>query len=189
MSDVQSNIRTYRRDTSVVFMRSNDTYGGLSNMCAGYPLKVNGVYIRTVEALYQACKHPHDPRIQKEIISQSSPMLAAKIGRSYALRDDWYDINIDVMRWCLQVKLLQNYDTFGTLLNSTEDFPIVECSYRDTFWGAKPVDEMTLVGTNALGRLLMELRTKLLPRAYWIMPPEIPNFRLYGEHITVVDFA
>lgn len=158
-------------------------------MCGGYPLKVNNTVIRTSEALYQACKYPHSPDIQREIIAQRSPMLAARIGRSYTVRPDWYDININVMRWCLNVKLVQNYDTFGGLLNRTEDFPIVECSYRDTFWGAKPVDHSnnTLVGTNALGRLLMELRQQLLPRPYWLLPLDVPVFRLYGEPIEVVD--
>lgn len=65
------------------------------------------------------------------------------------------------MRWCLRVKLFNNWDKFSTLLLSTEDLPIVEESNKDDFWGAKPVDINLLIGTNALGRLLMELRDEI----------------------------
>lgn len=185
------NSRLYRRDKSVVFMRSADAYGGLSNMASGYPLKINNISISTSEALYQACKYPHLPDVQQLIIEQQNPILAARIGRSYEVRPDWYDVNINVMRWCLKVKLIQNYESFGSLLRNTEDVPIVECSYRDIFWGAKPVDRenMTLIGTNALGRLLMELREQLLPRMYWLLPLDIPLFHLYGEPIEVVEIT
>lgn len=187
------NSRLYRRDKCVVFMRSADAYGGLSNMASGYPLKVNNISIRTSEALYQACKYPHLPDVQRLIIEQKSPIMAAHIGRSHTVRPDWYDININVMRWCIRVKLLQNYTSFGTLLNITEDLPIVECSYRDTFWGAKPVDRenMTLMGTNALGRLLMELRGQLLrgEHFHYLLPLGVPLFNLFGEPIEVVEIT
>ena len=65
------------------------------------------------------------------------------------------------MRWSLQVKLAQNWDKFSEALLETGDMPIVEHSRRDDFWGAKPIDSETLIGTNALGRLLMELRERL----------------------------
>lgn len=48
--------------------------------------------------------------------------------------------------------------------------PIVEESYRDQFWGAKPIDGETLVGMNILGRLLVELRERLRnPEAYRLL--------------------
>lgn len=62
------------------------------------------------------------------------------------------------MRWCIRVKLIQNWDKFYNLLRETGDFPIVEESGRDDYWGAKPIDKHILVGMNILGRLLMELR-------------------------------
>ena len=65
-----------------------------------------------------------------------------------------------VMRWCLRVKLAQIWDEFSRLLLATGDRPIVEESRKDEFWGAKVVNTDTLVGVNALGRLLMELREK-----------------------------
>ena len=83
-------------------------------------------------------------------------------------RPDWYAINVDAMRWCLEVKLAQNFDTFSKLLLSTGSGSIVEGSARDNFWGAKPSDDdKTLCGANELGRLLVKLPQKLRkpPRA------------------------
>ena len=102
-------------------------------------------------------------------------------------RRDWDRVRVKVMRWCLRVKLAQNWDTFGTLLLDTGDRDIVEHSRRDDFWGAKPVDKRTLVGMNALGRLLMELResVKTEPRESFlrVAPLHIDNFRLWGRPI------
>jgi competence ComEA-like helix-hairpin-helix protein len=94
------------------------------------------------------------------------------------------------MRWCLQVKLAQNWDSFGALLLETDDLPIVEHSRRDDFWGAKPTDENTLVGTNALGRLLMELRERLRSESQEslqrVEPLGVSDFLLYGRQIEAI---
>lgn len=179
--------RTYRRPSAAVFLKTREKYGGLSNMAGGFPLVVNGIDIRTSEALYQACRFPHMPKVQREIIAQKSPMTAKMKGRPHRSnsRPDWDAVRIRIMRWCLQVKLAQNWSKFSALLLETEDMPIVEHSRRDDFWGAKPVDDLTLVGTNALGRLLMELRERVKdePRENleYVAPLSIPNFLLY-EH-------
>ena len=68
--------RTYDRPESVVFLKTKDAFGGLSNMASGFPLSVNGIHIRTCEALYQACRFPHLPEVQELIIAQKSPMTA-----------------------------------------------------------------------------------------------------------------
>ena len=66
------------------------------------------------------------------------------------------------MKWCLEVKLVQNFDKFSNTLLSTDDKIIVEYSKNDDVWGAILKDDKnTLVGKNALGRLLMELREKV----------------------------
>ena len=122
------------------------------------------------------------------MISQPNPM-AAKIEankKADRSRADWFDINVRLMRWVLRVKLACNYESFGQLLDSTGEMPIVEHSRRDRFWGAR-YEGRELVGVNALGRLLMELREQLredergaLRR---VSPPDIPDFLLYGEPI------
>ncbi len=183
-------IREYERSASAVFLKTKEQYGGLSNMAAGYPLLVNGVRIRTSEALYQACRFPQNGDIQREIIEQASPMRAKMVSRRDCpqSRSDWESIRVHVMRWCLRVKLIQHWDTFGVLLLSTGAKPIVEESYRDVFWGAGSIGGGTLRGANVLGRLLMELREEISsPYGEQIRDlrlPSIQGFLLYGAEIT-----
>jgi hypothetical protein len=94
------------------------------------------------------------------------------------------------MWWCLQVKLLQNWDEFGGLLWMSGQRPIVEESRKDTFWGTKSMEEGTLVGSNVLGKLLMELRHRYLTDKESLRvvgPPKIRNFRLMGEEIGTLN--
>lgn len=187
-------LRTYVRGDVVVVYKTKEDFGGLSNMASGYPLQINGVRILTTEALYQACRFPHLPEVQREIIGQHSPMTAKMKSKPYRKdsRPDWDEVRYKVMRWCLRVKLAQNYTEFGRLLLATRDRPIVEQSRKDDYWGAKLADEVgdTLIGQNVLGRLLMELREKLKDDAdgmlKMVSPLGIPNFLLLGKPIDTV---
>ncbi|WP_211232645.1 NADAR domain-containing protein [Marinobacterium litorale] len=187
-----SQIRVYDPAVSVVFLKTNERFGGLSNMAPGFPLRINGIPIRTSEALYQACRFPHMPDVQRRILDEHSPMTAkmrTKPFRSQS-RPDWDNVRVKIMRWCLRVKLAQNWHTFSELLLATEDRPIVEQSRKDDFWGAKVTKNGTLVGMNVLGRLLMELREQLKsedPESLKIVePPPIPEFMLFQKPIEPV---
>ncbi len=188
-----TDIQTYRRWGAVVFLKTHELYGGLSNMAAGYPLVINGTRILTSEALYQACRFPHRPEVQKLIIEQASPMAAKMKSKPHRKdsRPDWEQVNVDIMRWCLRVKLAQNWERFGDLLRSTGERPIIEESKRDSFWGAKATDPGTLVGRNVLGRLLMELRDQLLgldtEALRVVQPLPLPNFLFLGQPIGVIE--
>ncbi|EHE6926796.1 NADAR family protein [Vibrio cholerae] len=174
------------------FKKTTDQWGSLSNMAAGFPVVVNGVAIKSVEALYQACRFPHLPDVQNKILAQGSPMTAKMVGKPFReqSRSDWLSIRILVMKWCLRVKLAQNWNSFSSILTQTEEMPIVELSNKDDFWGAKPVDKNIYVGVNALGRLLMQLREQILSfeqEYFMTVPPlKIDNFKLYGEHISII---
>ncbi|MGD9971815.1 MAG: NADAR family protein [Desulfatirhabdiaceae bacterium] len=184
--------RTYDRASSVVFLKTKEAFGGLSNMAGGFPLKVNGIHILTSEALYQACRFPHRPEVQRLIIQQASPMTAKMKSKPYRhdSRLDWNRVRVKIMRWCLHVKLAQNWDSFSELLIETGGCPIVEQSRKDDFWGAKPVDEQTLVGMNVLGRLLMEMREDVKAEKQksllCVDPLDIPDFLLDGRPIETV---
>lgn len=195
-SETEGNLalRRYSRSESVVFHKTKERFGGLSNMASGFPLFVDGVYIATSEALYQACRFPHLPAIQEKIILERSPMTAKMKSKPYRhqSRSDWEDIRFKVMRWCLRVKLAQNYEKFSDLLLSTENRPIVEQSWKDDYWGAKVGTESDeyLVGQNVLGRLLMELREllKIEQEQLKIVPAlNVSDFLLYGKPIPVVE--
>ena len=185
-------IRRYRRDDAVVFLKTREEFGGLSNMAAGFPLCVNGTKVRTSEALYQACRFPHLPDVQRDILEQRSPMTAKMKSKPHRgdSRPDWNGVRVTVMRWCLRLKLAQNWETFGPLLESTGDRPIVEESRRDAFWGAKPAGDHLLIGINILGRLLMELRGKAREEGWEafrsVLPPGLDNFRLLDSRVNTV---
>jgi type I restriction enzyme S subunit len=188
MNVAPAETRTYVRDEAVVFKKTNEKFGGLSNMARGFPLRVGAVHIPTTEALYQACRFPERPDIQRLIIAENSPMTAKMKAKRFLkdTREDWDHIRVQVMRWCLRVKLLQHWGKFGSILLTTGSREIVEESRRDDFWGAKLTLDATLVGRNVLGRILMELREQLkeAPHSLDVLNPlMISNFVLFEKAI------
>jgi len=186
--------RTYQRNECVTFRKTDEPFGGLSNMAPGYPLCVNGIPIMTAEAIYQACRFPHRPDVQRLIIQQTSPMTAKMRSKPYRdeTRPDWDSVRVLIMRWTLRIKLAQNFEKFRTMLDMTDDKPIVEDSRKDDFWGAvaSKDDPGVLMGCNVLGRLLMELREQvrsaLLEQWYAVQPLAIPDFLLFERPIGIV---
>lgn len=185
-----SQYRTYNINDVVVFRKTREQWGGLSNMAAGYSVKVNDVIVPTIEHLYQACRFPYHPEVQLAILNEPSPMTAKMISRKYNdhTRKDWNAVRFKIMRWCLEVKLSQNWESFGDLLRETENKPIVELTPKDKIWGAVK-DGATLHGINALGRLLMEVRelyVKTNDYQRCIQPVLIPDFKLFDNYISLV---
>ncbi|MGW7677834.1 NADAR family protein [Shewanella sp. S23-S33] len=193
-SDKNENYRCYKITDVIVVHKTKDAFGELSNMAAGFPIVLNNELVLTSEALYQACRYPHLPEIQKQIIVQHSPMTAKMKSKQYIdeSRKDWNSVRVPIMRWCLRVKLAQNFDKFSQILLSTEEHPIVELSRKDDFWGAliRGEEKDLLVGENVLGRLLMELRNKLklYPKSRFesVSPLSIKDFLFLGIPIEVV---
>jgi ribA/ribD-fused uncharacterized protein len=183
--------RTYNSSDVIAFKSTKEEFGGLSNMAPGYSLRVNDVIIPTAEALYQACRFPLFPQIQEEIINQNSPMTAKMVSRKYHghTRQDWEEVKYDIMYWVLKVKLSQNYEKFSNLLKKTENSPIVELSSKDKDWAVVPEGSNTFRGKNALGRLLMQLRSEFVhhDNSNDCVPAlNIHGFLLYGSEIEMV---
>lgn len=183
-----SQLRKYEVKDCISFRKTSERFGGLSNMAPGYIIEINNDRILTSEALYQACRFPNNPEIQKLIISQRSPMTAKDISKQYVelTRSDWDSERIKIMRWCLRAKLVYNWFTFGGLLESTDGKNIVEDSGKDLFWGAKRKDDI-FEGVNALGRLLMQLREQYIKlkgnETILLAPLNIPDFKFMGDPI------
>jgi len=183
--------RVYHIKESIVFSKTDQPFGGLSNMAPGFPLFINDNIVLTTEALYQAMRYPLFPEIQAEILAQNSPMTAKMISKKHhdKTRQDWDRIKIKVMRWALEVKLSQNWTKFSTLLKETNYKPIVEYSSKDQFWGAVKDAQGNLTGVNALGRLLMDIREKHIHSDHkpdCISPLNITGFMLFGHEIETV---
>jgi ribA/ribD-fused uncharacterized protein len=191
--NLASELRRYNPVEVAAFRSTKGEFGGLSNMAPGFPLLVNEIKIRTSEALYQACRFPHLPEIQRMILEEKSPMTAKMRSKPYRAqsRGDWMSVRVKIMRWCLRLKLAQNWQRFGELLYATEDLPIVEDSAKDDFWGAIPQEDGQLVGRNVLGRLLMEVRAELRSpegnKLRKVPLPGVTNVLLLGKPVVYAE--
>ena len=187
-------VTRYRRAECAVFRKTAETWGEYSNMASGFPLQVNRVRILTSEALYQACRFPHLPEVQRTILAQASPMAAKMKGKPHRKnsRPDFDARRVPIMWWALRVKLACNLKSFGRIILASNDRPIVEDSHKDAFWGAVAGkdDADVLTGQNVLGRLLSLLRDSLRQRGEeafrTVEPAPLADFRLLGEPIRAV---
>lgn len=185
-------LKAWKVRECAVFCKVNEDFGGLSNMSNEYRLEVAGMEVRTTEALYHALKFPHLPGVQRTILNEVSPMSAKMKAKPHAreIRRDWEEVKVEVMRWCLKVKLVLHITRFGRILLSTGDRDIVERSHKDRFWGAVPGEPGVLVGANQLGGLLVELRGELLERGaegmVEVLKPDFTEALLLENPIGVV---
>lgn len=148
------------------FYKAWAAYGALSNFSAHPIVAEDGSHWQTSEHLYQALKFEwRDPAGQesKEMIQKAyAPDVAARLGRTRerqnntGLRHQWKDIKVDAMRYALQLKFAQNAGPRRLLL-ATGNLLIKEVCPHDYLWGTGKDGS----GMNLLGRLLMELRSKL----------------------------
>lgn len=154
----------YNRNQCATFRKTKEQYGGFSNMAGGYPIIIGAYHFFTSEHLYQAMRFPNYPDIQLEIIKPVSPMASKMVAKKYTelTRPNWNYLRIEIMNWCINLKLLQNTEKFGNLLISSGLMDIVEDSFKDDFWGAKPQNDDILIGLNVLGELLRNLRNRYI---------------------------
>ncbi|ELY4541782.1 NADAR family protein, partial [Cronobacter sakazakii] len=118
---------------------------------------VSEIWWPTVEHYFQAQKF-HDEILREKIRSLTSPMEAAKVGRSrnYPLREDWELIKDDVIRFAVLKKFSQN-DEAKNILLSTGGAELIEHTKNDRYWA----DGGDGTGKNMLGKILMETRSVL----------------------------
>lgn len=145
---------------AIYFYRVEDPYGEFSNFAA-FPIQLEGKTWPTTEHYFQAQKFiATDPAWYGAIRKANTPGIAARMGRDRKrpLRRDWESCKDDVMRRALAAKFEQ-YADLAALLLSTGDELLVEHTTNDNYWG----DGGDGSGKNKLGRLLVELRTRLRP--------------------------
>ena len=182
--------REYDKSNTIAFRKTTEPFGGLSNMASGYPIEWKFITVKSSEALYQALRYPNNCNIQAEILLQTNAMSAKMISKKYLkhTRDDWEEIKYKIMKLCLELKLISNWDLLHDLFILTENKNIVELVYDDSVWGAKDIGNQYF-GENALGRLLMGLREKFIfnPTTAFISPPPIDDVVLLGVDIKELD--
>jgi predicted NAD-dependent protein-ADP-ribosyltransferase YbiA (DUF1768 family)/O-acetyl-ADP-ribose deacetylase (regulator of RNase III) len=148
----KSTVEQYIKSEVVWFCKTQEACGGLSNMCAGFPIGA----CPSSESYYQSLKFPPGPL---RVGCRSLPAYQAK---QYAYQHrkfwyaDWEKRKVTAMRIAISKKAEFN-PKFIELLLKTGSKPIVELSTRDSWWGTQP-SGAKLSGYNILGKLLMELR-------------------------------
>jgi ribA/ribD-fused uncharacterized protein len=182
-------IRKYKKNECITFKSTKGKYGALSNMAPDFPVSLNGINIKNVEVLYQAFRFPDNPEIQREIFKYASPISAKKYGRTliHHSRNDWERHRFKIMKFCIGLKLHQNREKFTKVLLSTGNLPIVEYTDKDKVWGAIPEDDY-YIGTNALGRLLMELREQVKNNTFEFNIPQLNNSMILAKPIDEYSF-
>jgi predicted NAD-dependent protein-ADP-ribosyltransferase YbiA (DUF1768 family) len=130
------------------------------------------------------------------ILEKPSPLVAKWVTKNKDnkkhIRDDWELIKLEVMEYCLRVKLIYHWIKFGNLLRNTENKEIIEISprKRDAFWGATQVDT-EFRGENHLGQLLMKLRNEFVNQdnenLRILVPPPHLNLVFLGSEIKTID--
>lgn len=147
----------------IPFTTTQAEWGILGNF-APTPLVVDGVRFVNSEQLFQIMKFKDKETLLNIYHARGMNIkYSAKRGEKNELRrPDWGRIIVDCMKFCLQTKYDQS-EEFRNTLKQTSDCIIVEDQSRrktiknvDT-WGAVLVNDK-YVGSNLLGRLLMELR-------------------------------
>lgn len=156
--------KSYPIEQSVFFHKKTDSHWILSNM-ASCPLEIEGVPFKNSEHLFQTLKFA-TPESITAVYQSNSPKMTAKHYQKLGghRREDWEQILVDVMKFCLQQKYEQCPE-FKKELDSTIGYNIVELqdrkndkeSSRANGWGVKTKGQ-NYVGANLMGRLLMELR-------------------------------
>mgnify|MGYP001416930871 CR=1 FL=1 len=156
---------SYPAAEAVTFRFTREAFGELSNMCQGFPLQLDNFTIPSTEHLYQAYRFPEHPDFQTHVIEAPTPMESKRTAYRYieSTRPDWDSVKVEIMETCCLLKLMQHWDRMRDVLDSTCDYPIVEYSTRDTFWGASPQDyngQRFFQGRNQLGKIWMSLRDR-----------------------------
>lgn len=178
-------MNTYKKSEVAWFCSKNNPRWELSNMAQGMPIywpleKSDANLWHSSEHLYHSSKYlssivfplsptsKTDPCVRKRIRNDKNPM-GAKIAQKSAedadlVRDEWKTdptLKRKSMCWALELKLYWNPDSFGRVLRETGDLPIVEISSKDQYWGCLAQTNGLLVGENFLGRILMNVRSRI----------------------------
>jgi len=117
------------------------------------PVVYEGMLFPSVENAYQAAKTTDWE--ERERIRKMRASDAKRAGRRVILREDWDQIKLHVMAVLLAQKFA--VEPFRSALLATRGEELIEGNYwHDTYWGV-----CKGVGENHLGKLIMQIRSKL----------------------------
>ena len=157
-------INRYPAVETVCVRKTTDEWGILGNFYRT-PIVINGITFDCTERLYHIMKlKPEATEGFGSIMSvpagERIKMRAKRIYKEHLewFRQDWPSIVVDAMKYCLTLKYEQS-EAFRKELERSKEKYIVEdeTSRRLDTWGVKLQGD-EYVGSNLMGRLLMELR-------------------------------
>jgi len=122
---------------------------------------LEGAEWASVEHYYQAMKFT-DPDLQEAVRAAPDPAAARRVAKKNRrkMRKDWNAIKRIVMTRGVYRKCVAHHEV-ATALLATGDRNIIETSQYDYYWGCG----RDLRGGNAYGKVLMQVREKLLQAA------------------------
>jgi ribA/ribD-fused uncharacterized protein len=134
-----------------------DEYRWLSNF---YPCLItyNGNLFTSVEHAYCSMKSEDDGWLETCMNVDVTPGKLKRLSRDITLRSDWDSIKESVMKECLNLKFSQE-PLKGKLIDTNPMIIEEGNNWGDVYWG---VSLETGEGQNKLGRILMQIRTKLI---------------------------
>jgi ribA/ribD-fused uncharacterized protein len=133
-------------------------YEFLSNFYA-CEIEYDGILYPTSEHAYQAAK-TLDPEIRKYVREIPTPGAAKKFAKKLVIREDWNDVKFGIMEDILKIKFSK--EPFKTMLLKTGEEEIIEGNHwHDQTWGKCLCSKHGGKGENALGKILMKIRSSL----------------------------
>jgi len=124
-----------------------------------FQIKYRGISFPTVEHLYQALKSV-DPDDWTRIAALETAGEAKKAGRWLPLRPDWEEKKLGIMRVALEQKFAPGTIYHKALMASGDDEIVERNTWHDNFFGSCTCSRCGGRGSNHLGRMLMEIRSK-----------------------------
>ena len=148
---------TYPANQCAIIHKTIGEWGILHNMATS-PITIDGVTFKCSETLFQLMKFT-DKEVVVDVYRHNNKKWAMHWEKTHR-RDNWPQMIIDALKFCLQKKYEQ-CEEFRMELERSKELFIVEdeTGRKCTTYGAKLKDDV-FEGSNILGRLLMELRDK-----------------------------
>ncbi len=142
---------------AIYFYSTIDKYGCFSNF-SNHGFSLDGKFWKTSEHYFQAQKFAGTEH-EEELRLAKTPKDVANMGRERKrpLRPDWEEVKDDIMRKAV-LRKFETHKDIRDLLLSTGDEEIIENTKGDYYWGCGSDGS----GKNMLGKILMEVREKLL---------------------------
>ena len=95
-------IVSYPVGESIAIRKVKEPWGILGNF-ASTPLLINGIVFKSSEQLFQLMKFKDEEPV-KAIYSAANPKMTAKHWEKTHRREDWGQMIVDAMKFCLQQK-------------------------------------------------------------------------------------